>query len=312
MLTQDEMLVLFRDMMTAIDVGQKAEMGYYDVEIDTYGCTHYQNGERYYHLSANASKIYDYFESAALSDCCPTALVTRVFKKPIPRGLKDMLALEQKKDLALEMQAAYSPDFFLLLHQLARQARQNGAADPLNDYMDTLECTFDRVRFDLFAATLDQAVSAQKLLLRDHQQLLNRLNEERQSMANELQPHDIFHQTFHAFAAEDAGGTRQFIYDARRDFVYAKRQALEEAGALITPLVSQTCFYNYDYRLTDARRDFVSTLPALFDDRYFHLLHTIKGLPSPLSPADLTDALAHCDPACHPTLTLYGHRWQIL
>ena len=87
-------------------------MGYYDVEFDTYGCTHYAQGERHYHVSSNAVKIYDYIERAALEDAYPTRMVTDVFKKPIPRGLKEILELDLKKDLAVKIQSDFSAAFF--------------------------------------------------------------------------------------------------------------------------------------------------------------------------------------------------------
>ena len=314
MLTQDEMLVLFRDMMTAMDVGQKAEMGYYDVELDTFGCTHYAQGERHYHVSANAAKIYDFCERAALDDLYPTALQSAVFKKPIPRGLKDILELDLKKDLALSMQAAYSPEFFQDLHQLAQEMQQNNAADCLNAYMDELECTFDRDRFDLFDDTLTLAVSQKKLTRKDHQLLLDRLNDERKNISSELRAHDLFNQTFHAFACKTDDGW-QYVYDACKETVYDKRQALELTGAIISPILTKTCFYNYDYRLLDARQDFQRSLPQLFDARYRTLLETLHTLPSALSGQEFSkrteDMRARHGQAIGPTLKFYACRWQV-
>lgn len=312
MLTQDEMLVLFRDMMTAMDVGQKAELGYYDVEFDTYGCTHYEGGERHYHVSSNAVKIYDFIEQAALADCYPTAPMAEVFKKPIPRGLKEILELDLKKDLAVQMQSVYSTAFFEDLHCLASEMQQNTAADLLDDYMTSLECTFDRDQFNLFEDALVLAVSQQTLAHKDHQLLLARLNDERKNISSELRPHDLFNQTFHAFAYKQDSAWA-YIFDARKDYVYEKRLTLELSGAVISPVLTKVCFYNYDYRLIDARRDFQRALPAIFGENFRTLLEKLHALPA-RKPAqefdqivrDLTDRHG---PAVTPTLEMYQYRW---
>lgn len=314
MLTQDEMLVLFRDMMTAMDVGQKAEMGYYDVEFDTYGCTHYAQGERHYHVSSNAVKIYDYIERAALEDAYPTRMVTDVFKKPIPRGLKEILELDLKKDLAVKMQSDFSAAFFADLHRLAGEMQQNIAADLLDDHMTSLECTFDRDQFNLFEGALLLAVNQQKLSHKDHQLLLTRLNDERKNISSELRPHDLFNQTFHAFAykKDDAWA---YIYDARKDYVYEKRLDLELSGAIISPVLTKVCFYNYDYRLIDARRDFQRALPAIFGEHFRTLLETLHALPARKSAQEfdqiVRDLTTRHGPATAPTLEMYQHRWHV-
>ena len=315
MLTQDEMLVLFRDMMTAMDVGQKAEMGYYDVEFDTYGCTHYAGGQRHYHVSASAVKIYDYIERAALEDAYPTAPISEVFKKPIPRGLKEILELDLKKDLAQKMQSAFSSAFFEDLHQLAHDMTQNTAAELLSDYMDSLECTFDRDRFNLYEDTLVLAVSQKKLSLKDYQLLMTRLNDERKNISSELRPHDLFNQTFYAFGYREEADWH-YIYDARKEYVYAKRQTKELAGAIITPVLTKTCFYNYDYRLMDARNDFQQTLPQLFGADYRLLLEQMNTLAPAKSAAEYAqitqDLASRHGEAVRSTLEMYQYRWHAI
>ena len=86
MLTREEMMDLFRDFMVAMDVGKKAELGYFDVEIDTYGCAYLENDERNYILSGSAGKLYDFMEKSALEDCYPCALLADNFRKPLPKG----------------------------------------------------------------------------------------------------------------------------------------------------------------------------------------------------------------------------------
>lgn len=315
MLTQEEMLALFRDMMTALDVGKKVEMGYYDVEFNTFGCAYFDGTERNYRISASATKIYDYLESSALNDVYPTTIMATTFRKPIPRGLKDIVALDLKKDLAQTMRQDFSFLFLKSLQQLAESMHQNIAFDLLSNYMDTLEGTFQREQFDLFESTLTMAVTHQKLLQRDYYLLMQRLNEERQNISDDLRPHDLFHQTFFAFTYELLG-KKQYIYDARKDFVYKKRYEIEKQGALVSPLLTKTCFYNYDYRLIDARKDFAKTLPSIFHPAYMTMLRALKSLPAAISCEKFlqisNDFSKQFGPAVEDTLNMYGYLWDIL
>lgn len=51
-----DMMLDLRDLQVARDVQRRAEMGWFDVEFTMYGCAYYQNGERYYRVSAHDRK----------------------------------------------------------------------------------------------------------------------------------------------------------------------------------------------------------------------------------------------------------------
>ena len=293
MLTREEMMDMFRDLMVAMDVGKKAELGYFDVEIDTYGCTYLDNGERNYILSGLAGKLYDFLEESALEDRCPCAMLSDNFRKPLPKGLKDMLELELKKDLAKQLQERFPAAFMEELQQMATQMHQNQAAQLLHRYMDQLEATFNREQFDLFESTLVLTVGRRKLSVKEYQILLARLNEERKNISNELRPHDIFYQAFYAFAYKKDGRI-DYFYDGRKDFVYQNRYQLEQEGAIVSPIFTKNCFYNYTYRLIDARKDFAKSLPNIFHEDYMQLLEDIHNLSAAVGKDDYKKFMADC------------------
>lgn len=315
MLSQEEMKFLFRDMMTALDVGKKAEMGYYDVEFDTFGCATYDGKERHYHVGANAARLFDFCEHAALENIYPTIILEDVFKKPIPRGLKEILAMDLKKDLAKKLQSDCSLDFLQTLTALAKEITQSNACTMLNLYMDQLEYTFDRDKLDLYESTLIWAVNHKKLSKKDYLLLLDRVTEEKKNIVNELQPHDIFNKVFHSFAYEDHG-YKNYVFDARKDYVYKKKVEKELSGTVVSPILSKTCFYNYDYRLTDARRDYLEKLDDIFDPPYFSLLQQIKALAPKITKEDLCRQFENMEKKLsaieYETMVFYGHRWDIL
>ena len=105
-----------------------------------------------------------------------------------------------------------------------------------------------------------------------------------------------------------------YIYDARKDYVYEKRLSLELSGAIISPILTKVCFYNYDYRLIDARRDFQRALPAIFGEQFRTLLVDLHALPARKSAQEFDQIVrnltARHGQAVAPTLEMYQHRWH--
>ena len=100
-----------------MDVARRAEMGWFDVEFTMYGCAYWDNGKRYYRVSAFEEKIYDFIAGGAGQDVFPTDICVLSRKYPVPTGMREYIALDVKKDLALEMAEKFPADFFILLEQ---------------------------------------------------------------------------------------------------------------------------------------------------------------------------------------------------
>lgn len=315
MLSEESIRSMYRDVLVALDVGKKAEMGYYDVEMTAYGSAYMKNGERNYLLSMDAAKVYDFLENAVLEDLYPTVVAENFFKKPIPRGFKELLALDLKKDTAKAMQKRYSTEFLAELQDLADSMWQDSAADLLGEYMGSIKYSFDRMKFDLFESTLVWAMNHKKLGKKDYQILLQELNEERNSISNELRPHDVFNQTFYAVGYE-VNGRIEYIYDARKEYVYKKKLAMELEGVLVSPLVEETIFYNYTYRVSDARKDFIKRLPQVFPESYWRVLQMIKRLPSKITGQEFQGMAVEMSTkygeGVADTLKMYANRWDVI
>jgi len=314
MLTKDEMYFLYRDLMTGLEIGQKAEMGLYDSEINLFGCVSFDGVEREYHISDNEAKLYDYLETAVLYDRYPTTIEFLRFKKSIPKGMREFIEVELKRNMAVKMESKYEVGFMKELYALSNSIESNKAFTTLNYYMDRLENTFNREQFDLFEATLLWAMNHKKLNKAGYAYLLNRVNEERLGIAEDVLPQDIFHQPFFAIAYNDNGENKYFC-DARKEAVYAKKYNIEQGGGLVTPIISHDCYYNYEYTKSAAKRGFVEKLPRIFNEEYFRLLRTLKEIPAPMD-ADVFQNVVNgiaerYGEEAKIILQNYGYRWDV-
>ena len=57
------MMLDLRDLQVAMDVAKRAEMGWFDVEFTMYGTCFERCGKRYFRVSADAARIYDFIET---------------------------------------------------------------------------------------------------------------------------------------------------------------------------------------------------------------------------------------------------------
>lgn len=129
-------------------------------------------------------------------------------------------------------------------------------------------------------------------------------------------PHskDIFEKTFYAIAYQTPQGLA-YIDNAQKAPIYAKKDALEQAGVFVTPIYAQTYWYNYTRRLPDVRRQFAQDLRQHLDLDYVRLVRAISDHNHHLSRSTFEAALDLADEQYGPqaalTLKQYGRRWGV-
>lgn len=113
------MMLDLRDLQVAMDVAKRAEMGWFDVEFTMYGTCFERCGKRYFRVSADAARIYDFIETSAQKALLPTNVLTLTKTCPVPTGMREFIASDVKKMLAKALEAAYPQDFFRFLDETA-------------------------------------------------------------------------------------------------------------------------------------------------------------------------------------------------
>lgn len=152
-----------------------------------------------------------------------------------------------------------------------------GILEPLRD---SLEGSFDADRLQMFDALVNRLYARRNLTPRSYRYFGSWLSEERNYMVENLAKHDVFKKDMYGFAYRGEGGRTQIIVDSVRETVSNRCLEIERAGnGVTTPLFKKTCWYNREYRLPQARKDFKIELEKLYDDAYFDLLARVDGLP---------------------------------
>lgn len=304
-----------RDLQVAMDVQKKAELGYFDSEFTVYGCSYLQNGLRYYKVSAEAEKIYDFVEQGAQLGLLPSNVHSMTKTCAVPMGMRDYIAREVKRELALQLREQYTKDFFVYLENVAKKVTEEQAMPILLEEQKKIAGCFDELQLRCFRERLDYAYQCRKLTLLQYQLFMNWLTEEYRSMEENIISKDIFEKTFYGIAYESANGIA-YVDNARKEAIYRKKYELEQSGVFVTPIFWQTYWYNYTLRLPDVHKKFVQELCQMLDADCIAMLKKISRQNGKMSGAEF---LKHADEvycrfgeAARKTFLQYGYRWGIL
>ncbi len=308
------MMMRFRDMQVAEDIGKKAALGWFDVEFTMYGCAYLEAGQRYYKISPEAGDIYDFMERSVLKDIYASNVLCLTQKLAVPAGMKEKIALEVKKDLAGQLQKTYPQEFLLALSQLAEACRTNDAAATLWAEAETLEGVFEEEKLRRFKALLNYCYSMRKLSKGTYQEIEGWLKEERKSMEEDGTIKDIFEKTLYGFAYEEDGEIN-YLENANKSSIYRAIHEQESKGFLVTPVLVKTYWYNYKYCMSDVKADFACLLEQEYNKGYLKQLRKLKEGTGRILPAGLANTFSKLqekwgnEPAA--TMLRYAHRWGI-
>lgn len=271
------MLMKFRDLKAAEDVGKKAALGWFDVEFTMYGCAYWDqaNDKMYYKVSSVAQDIYDFIEKSIVGDIYPSNIMCLTEKCPVPSGMRDFIAQDIKIKLAKQLQALYPKEFFKMLYDLAKEHVNDSAATLLWEEAENLEGVFEEEQLRHFEELVNYTKSCLNIDSIQYYKFLAWISEERKNMNDDFVSKDIFEKTLYGIAYFEAGNLKymKYMIDAQKAHIYKKVFQMEQQGFFVTPVLSQQYWYNYEYRLPDVINNFRNKVKTEYDH---HFIEKIK------------------------------------
>lgn len=309
------MMMKFRDIQVAEEIGRKAELGWFDMEFTMYGCAYLENGCMYYKVSPEAGDIYQFIEQCNLRDIYPSNVISFTETCPVPAGMKELIAQEVKKDLARKLRTLFPQAFLSFLQELAQRVTTDSASDLLWQEAEALEGQFEEEKLSRFEELVNYSYSCRKISSLTYQNLLRWLAEERKSMRDDFVSKDILEKTLYGIVYEN-GAQYTYLENAQSSYIYAQLHTLEQQGVLVSPVFAKTYWYNYVYRLPDVKRDFKALLRHDLNEAYLDKLRQIRTNTAPVDTAALQAQRASVQQQygaqAAETLTRYLHRWNIV
>lgn len=305
------MSAVFRDFQVAQDIGKKAEMGWFDVEFTMYGCAYLKDDKMYYKVSPKSEDIYQFIEKSMLENIYPSNVISLKEKCPVPAGMKEFIAQDVKRKLAKKLKEVFPKEFFVQLNQLANRVTENSAREILWSEAEELEGVFEEDKLCYFEELVNYTYSCRKITQEEYFKLSLWLAEERRSMQDNFISKDRYERAWSGIAYEEEEKIK-YIVNALKACVYEQQYALEQEGKFVTPIFSQTYWYNYKYRLPDVRRDFTKKLHEELNEAYIEKIKKIRGEKKDSLQPQIDAVREAFGEKTAETLTRYAYRWNAL
>lgn len=296
-----------RDEEVAQSFGRMAELGYMDTEFTVYGCAYWQDNERYYYISADETKVYDFREKAYRQNIYPTVTMKYSLMAPVPSGQEEAIRQTVKKELAYRLQATYSAEFLESLFRLGQTPAKDSALPLLEQEQESLQFCYDRERLRLFDLTINAAHASKLLSEKSMAQLQAWLEDRGQQMEDDAMSKDLFEKRFFAIAYYKPDKAAKYYLNACKERAGARREALLNDGFIVTPLFFSDCPFNYTYDVNQARNKFRNQLGAFFDKHYLQVWEQITQLPGAIPQIPFIWQNRYQQ----ETLNFYSHLWHI-
>lgn len=302
------------DAQVALEVAKRAELGYFNVEFTVFGCAYVSQGQRYYRLSANDEKIYDFIEKSSHKNLLPTDLITLTKESPVPIGMREEIALEVKQDLARKLSEEYPLEFFSYLEQIAEEATENTALPFLEKMQEDLNGNFDEKGLKHFEELLESTYLNKKITYEHFNIFEAWLKRERKNMEETIINKDIFEKTFYGIAFVSPKGI-EYITNACKGNIYKRKYKLEMKGIFTTPIYSETYYYNYNLRLPQVQKKFELDIKNYLNNEYITSIMEFGNKNTKLQKSKfekyLQEANEKFGESAQKTLKHYGYRWGI-
>ena len=315
-MTADILKVLeMRDALVAAEVAKMAALGWFDKEFTIYGCTFFKGDERYYKLSAEPQKIYDFIEQADRMGYMPSNINMISRKYPVPIGMQDAVQLEVKKDLAKEMQQKYEKEFFSYMKELKYKAMESTGYEFLVESWNEIEGTFDKKAIERFSVLLDFVFSRGKISEVHYQALLARIKDELRNIEEEPVRKELYKKTLYA-SAYKINNSVKYIMNARKETVYRKQYELLQKGIFTTPIISETYYHGFDMRPAQLNQMFETEIKQVLTLPYLETLESSMCKNMRITKDEFELYLRETEEKfgqdAYETLKTYGYRWGIL
>lgn len=271
---------MFRDFKVAQDVGKMMELRRFEIEFELFGTVYWENQQRHYLISRNENTLYQQLLKLELQGKYPLLLQVYTERSLVPAGTEEEIEQQMKIKFAKRLQMKYPEVLWKNISQLTEHVENDAGKLILDPLQEQLTGLFQEPYLQLFADLLKLVYLRKNLTQRSFCAYQDWLKEERQEMIEQSNTQDIFSKNFFGIAYRDKTGGITNHVNASRQIIANKKMKLElTEGCLVAPIYEQKCWYNYEYRLAQARQDFQRRLQRLYNEQYFIILEKLQALP---------------------------------
>ena len=269
-----------RDIQCGNSFAKLYELGCFDEEFIVYGCGYYQNGEIIYLISNDGERVYRFRNEALLNHIYTTPVIMKVVTCQVSSGERENIRQSIKVDLAKDIKAIYSREYYEILSCLDQVQPNQHAEEFLQREQKQLEGYFDKTSVEMFEGLCKLAYECKKIKEHSYQSFNNWIKYAKRQMENDIIVKDNLRRQFHGFGYEQNGVVRYYA-DAQVMNVYKKREELMLQNAVVTPILSKEYWFKAVNQLHKVRKEFMEYLKYCIENGYLEKTKKILLAKSP-------------------------------
>lgn len=264
-------------------------------------------------ISANAPRIIDFIDTDIDQGYLALPMRTLTETCHVPAGERERIANEVKVRLARKLQTEYSVQFMRLVERLNKREGSDMAKPLLTALYKKYANTFSADRLDVIEQLVRYAYRRKVLTRASYAEFQTWFLEERENLADDIIPKDIMSKTWYTLTYEDRPGHKKQLTNARKEWAYNKKIALEKEGKIVAPVYTHTYWYNnQNGMMEDTREQHQALCKRLLDDEYWQAIYEIASYPAFIAEVDFVSLLSECGQDTEKdALWYFGHVWRV-
>lgn len=271
-----------RDEEMAEEVAIMAELGKFEVEFTMYGCAYYENGKVKYLVSENAEKIYDFMYDIVNAEKLPTNIHSATMRTLVPSGAEAYILSEVRKQLLDKLYQLYDEKYFEILFEMQNVLRKDTAYSALKDLQYRFDGTCNQEQLQIFQGILESAYRKKILSTESYMEFQQWIRWTKRDLDQEPIKSDLYEKTFYALAYFKERQPIQIYVDGYKNNIYKRIEQRRAEGYIVSNIVTKKYWYNNQYTVVQAKKDYETFLNSLFGEWYIDSMQKISTLHGPI------------------------------
>lgn len=302
------------DMQAGVDFETALKLGCFDQEFLYYAVGYDTPEGIACRVSGKELRIRHFVRDAAKEGYAVTPVRTFVRRRPAPSGMETQIREEVKQEAAKDIFQSYPEEYFRALSTLNRTEATNAALPLLKNWQEELDGTYHREWLDLFMGLALTALESKVLKLKDYLTIQEWADKVYRQLDTDILPKGQHKKTMAAVACTRNGKDWKYLYDAREEVIYGRKEELEQDGHLVTPVFVRTLWITDMSRFSGLRQQFKEDYEEYGRKGYLNGFLEIKNTASRVSNDMFDDALntiPEAYPKARKSMESYRMKWNV-
>ena len=267
-----------RDLDSGASFARLKDLGCFDEEFTVYGYGYIEDGKISYLVGNSGEQIYKMYGDNVAKNIYTTPIEHLILRRQVSSGTMNDVNQEIKLQLAKQIKASYTKNYFSALNYFAQAKNSNTAYDLLCEVRDRVDGYFRPEEIQSFAGLCQMAYESKKINDAAFSEFGRWLEYAKNQLENDVILKEKFRVVMYGFAYKISGKINYFS-NALFLNAHKKWHDLRSQGIVVTPLIAKEYWSKDIYQSKPAKDDFQKVLSKLFAENYLQIVESLQNYP---------------------------------